>query len=63
MESNHGDRLRVKEHDNIRKACEKNENNIQNKHECEKEVEQMEDNSEGVIGFLMNNSLLIADIN
>ena len=62
--NNHIDRLCVKENDNMRKACKKtNRNNIQDKHEYEKEAEEIEDNSQGVIRVFINNTLRIIDRN
>ena len=41
----------------------KNENNSQNKCEYEKETDEIEHNSEGLIGAFANNTLRIIDIN
>ena len=62
--NNNNERLHVKGNNNAHKVYKKvNKNNGQNKHECEKEEEDIEEACEGIIGVNVNDKLRIIDKN
>ena len=64
MVNNHSERLHIKEKDDTHKFHKKlSEHNSKNKYEYEKEKDEVDENSEIVIGVFINNKLQIIDSN